>query len=147
MELFGKNGKWIWRVINGFDNRKVKEFHEGRKSISKERTFYEDTDDFEKIIEKIEDLNLRIHKKLIKSQISYKTITLKIRFEDFETLTRSKSIDFPICNPNLALEVVLELFKEFSQVKKKVRLIGIKFSNFQRSKSVIQTSILRFVKN
>jgi DNA polymerase IV (DinB-like DNA polymerase) len=147
IKLFGKNGKWVWKVINGLDNRKVKEFHEGRKSISKERTFYEDTNDFDKILEKIEDLNVKIHKWLVKSHISYKTITLKIRFEDFETFTRSKSVDFPVCNPNTALKIILELYKEFSDLEKKVRLIGIKFSNFQRNKNIIQTSILTFVKN
>ncbi|MEJ2278120.1 MAG: hypothetical protein P8Y70_10295 [Candidatus Lokiarchaeota archaeon] len=145
INLFGKNGKWVWKVVQGFDNRKVKEFHRGRKSISKERTFYEDTKKFDKILDTIEEINLRINKKLVKNHIAYKTITLKIRFEDFETFTRSKSLDFPICDPRKTLEVVLELFKEFSDLKKKVRLIGIKLSNFQRNKNIIQTSILNFV--
>jgi len=83
IKLFGKHGRWIWNVANGLDNRKVKEFHEERKSISAERTFYSDTKDFNEILSKLEEINNRIHKSLLKHQITYKTITLKIRFEGF----------------------------------------------------------------
>ncbi|MFX1384769.1 MAG: DNA polymerase IV, partial [Promethearchaeota archaeon] len=85
IKLFGKHGRWIWKIVNGLDKRKVKEFHEERKSISAERTFYEDTDDFSVILEKLEDINEKIHKTIIKNHISYRTITLKIRLTGFET--------------------------------------------------------------
>ena len=54
IKLFGKHGKWIWKVANGLDNRRVKEFHEKRKSISAERTFYTDTDNFNEILSRFE---------------------------------------------------------------------------------------------
>ena len=96
MEVFGKHGKWVWEVANGLDNREVKEFHEDRKSISKERTFYEDTDNYNSILSKLEEINHKINKKIKKHNISYRTITLKIRFEGFITYTRSKTLPYPI---------------------------------------------------
>jgi DNA polymerase IV (DinB-like DNA polymerase) len=144
MELFGKHGKWIWNVANGLDNRKVKEFHEDRKSISAERTFFTDTDKFNEILSKFEDINKKIHKSLVKHHITYKTITLKIRFEGFQTYTRSKTLPFHIQDEKYVLSVVLQLFKEFSKNKKKVRLVGIKLSNLERNQKARQKSLLNY---
>ena len=68
------------KPYNGFDDREVKEFHGDRKSISKERTFYEDMDDFKVILTKLEELNNKIHKIVIKNKMFYRTVPLKIRF-------------------------------------------------------------------
>ena len=144
IRLFGKNGKWVWHVAHGLDKREVSEFSRDRKSISKERTFYEDTNDFSVIFTKFEEINEKIHAYLEKSNIFYKTITLKIRFEGFETFTRSKSFSFPLREKHKALNIVLELFNEFSSLKRKVRLVGIKFSNLERNRRDIQTSLLKF---
>jgi DNA polymerase IV (DinB-like DNA polymerase) len=144
IELFGKHGRWIWNVANGIDNRKVKEFHEQRKSISAERTFYEDTNDFSEIMKKLEDINKKIHKTVIKHHISYRTITLKIRLTGFETFTRSKSYDLPIQDQSTVLKTVLDLYKEFKDNKKKIRLLGIKLSNFDRNLKIKQTNLLKF---
>ena len=146
IELFGKHGRWVWNIANGLDNRLVKEFHEGRKSISAERTFYEDSNDFNFILSKLEDINKRIHKFIIKNNISYKTITLKIRFEGFKTYTRSKTLLFPIQDKDNVLNTVLDLYKEFSKEKKKVRLVGIKLSNLERNSKAKQTSLLEYPK-
>ncbi|MHA2397839.1 MAG: DNA polymerase IV [Promethearchaeota archaeon] len=144
IKLFGEHGKWIWNVVNGFDNRKVKEFQGDRKSISAEKTFYSDTDDFKDILSKLEDINKRIHKSIKKYNITYKTITLKIRFEGYQTYTRSKTLPYPIQDERLVIKVVLELLQQFSNNKKKVRLVGIKLSNLEKSKKARQTNILNF---
>ncbi|MFX0103970.1 MAG: DNA polymerase IV [Candidatus Hodarchaeota archaeon] len=144
IDLFGKHGKWIWKIVNGLDNRKVKEFHEERKSISAERTFYTDTNIFKDILSRFEDINKRIHKSIIKYHISYKTITLKIRFEGFQTFTRSKTLPFHIQDEKLVLNIVIDLFKEFSGYQKKVRLVGIKLSNLEQSVKVRQTNLLKY---
>ena len=143
--LFGKHGKWIWDIANGIDNRKVKEFHESRKSISAERTFFTDTEDFSEILSKVSEINNRIHKTLMKQQITYKTITLKIRFEGFQTFTRSKTLPYCIQDENKVLNVILELFKEFSNADKKVRLVGIRLSNLQKNNKIRQKTILNYI--
>jgi DNA polymerase IV (DinB-like DNA polymerase) len=144
IELFGKHGKWIWNVANGFDNRKVKEFHEERKSISAERTFYTDTDNFNEILSRFEEINKKIHKSIIKHHISYKTITLKIRFEGFQTYTRSKTLPFHIQNEEYVFDIILKLFQEFLDNKKKIRLVGIKLSNLEKNEKAIQSNLLKY---
>jgi DNA polymerase IV (DinB-like DNA polymerase) len=144
INLFGKHGKWIWNVANGLDYRKVKEFHEERKSISAERTFYTDTDSFSEILSKFEEINKKIHKSIIKNQILYKTVTLKIRFEDYETYTRSKTLPFYIQDEQYVLNIILQLFREFSNNKKKVRLVGIKLSTLERNQKTRQTNLLNY---
>ncbi|NVM18955.1 MAG: DNA polymerase IV [Candidatus Lokiarchaeota archaeon] len=145
VQLFGKHGEWVWNVANGFDTREVKEFHGDRKSISKERTFYEDTDDLNLILSKLEEINDRIHKNVIKNKIYYKTVTLKIRLEGFITFTRSKSFIHHVQNKNQVLKVIIELLNQFSTVNKKVRLVGIRLSNLEKAPSVAQTTLLSYL--
>ncbi|MBY9020059.1 MAG: DNA polymerase IV [Candidatus Lokiarchaeota archaeon] len=145
IQLFGKNGEWVWNVANGFDNREVKEFHGSRKSISKERTFYEDTNDLNVIFSKLEEINNRIHKNVIKNKIYYKTVTLKIRLEGFITYTRSKSFTHHVQDKNQVLKVIIELVNQFSTVNKKVRLVGIRLSNLERAPSVAQTTLSSYL--
>ena len=147
IELFGKHGKWVWEVVNGLDNRKVKEFHGERKSISKERTLFKNTDDFKEIFSKLQEINDKIHLNIVKNGIFYKTITLKIRLEGFLTYTRSKTLPNPIQDKKKVIDIILDLYKEFSTSKKKVRLVGIKLSNLEKTSSNIQTSLLNYIKN
>jgi len=145
VQLFGKNGEWVWNVANGIDTREVKEFHGDRKSISKERTFYEDTDDLNLILSKLEEINNRIHKSVIKNKIYYKTVTLKIRLEGFLTYTRSKSFTYYVQDKRQVLKVINELLNQFSTVNKKVRLVGIRLSNLEKAPSVAQTTLLSYL--
>jgi DNA polymerase IV (DinB-like DNA polymerase) len=145
IQLFGKNGEWVWNVANGLDIREVKEFHGDRKSISKERTFYEDTDDLNLILSKLEEINNRIHKSVVKNKIYYKTVTLKIRLEGFITYTRSKSFTHHVQDKSQVLKVINELLDQFSTVNKKVRLVGIRLSNLEKAPSVAQTTLINYL--
>ena len=130
--------------MNGLDTSQVKEFHGDRKSISAERTFYSDTDNFNEILSRFEEINDRIHKSVLKHHITYKTITLKIRFEGFLTYTRSKTLSFHIQDKKIVLDIILDLFKEFSNSKKKVRLVGIKLSNLKKNQKKRQTNLVSY---
>ncbi|MHA1583931.1 MAG: DNA polymerase IV [Promethearchaeota archaeon] len=146
-QKLGEHGIWAWKSAHGLDGRKVYDgsFERTRKSISKERTFHEDVTDPEIIIEKLTELNKRIHQSLRKKKLYYRTITLKIRFHGFETFTRSISLNNPLCNQEKALEKVLQLLEEFSDKKKPVRLIGLKFSNFASNRSLLQKNLLVYI--
>ncbi|MFX0031642.1 MAG: DNA polymerase IV [Promethearchaeota archaeon] len=141
---FGKYGEWIWKIVHGLDNREVKEFYEDRKSISKERTFLEDTNDFKLILSKLDEINSKIHKSLDKDNIFYRTMTLKIRLEGFLTFTRSKSFSYPIRNENFVLKIIIELLNEFIKKNKKVRLVGIKLSNLIKNPNGKQVNLFNY---
>lgn len=144
IEKLGKYGKWIWEISQGLDTREVKEFNEQRKSISKERTFYEDTDDFNVIVTKLEEINRKIHKYIEKHNIYYRTVTLKIRFEGFLTYTRSKSLNYPFQDKDKVMTIVLDLYNSFSKFHKKVRLLGIKLTNLDKEESKKQLTLCQF---
>ncbi len=145
IQLFGKNGEWAWNIANGFDTREVNEFQGDRKSISKERTFYEDTDDYYQILSKLEEINNRIHKNVIKNKIYYKTVTLKIRLEGFITYTRSKTFTHHVQDSHQVIKVITELLNQFSTMNKKVRLVGIRLSNLEKAPNVSQTTLLSYL--
>ncbi len=143
----GENGQWVYKAVHGTDGRHV---HDSRldydpKSISKESTFHEDTADFNLIYQKLEDMNGKLHKKLIKRQLLYRTITIKVRFHGFITYTRSQSISTPNNNPKLANDVIHELMSEFEKTSNKFRLIGLKFSNFSKSEKKNQMKLTDFI--
>ncbi|MFX0071729.1 MAG: DNA polymerase IV [Candidatus Hermodarchaeota archaeon] len=145
IKIFGKHGKWVWEIANGLDMREVKEFSEDRKSISKERTFFENTNNFKQILAKLEEINNRIHEKIHKENIFYRTISLKIRLEGFLTYTRAKTLTFPIQNKEMVLNLVITFLNEFLITGKKVRLVGIKLSNLKKDLSTKQTDIIKYV--
>jgi DNA polymerase IV (DinB-like DNA polymerase) len=144
LELFGKYGKMIWEVAHGVDNRPVVEIYE-RKSIGKQRTFNQDTADLTDILKTFETLSERIHEHLRMYRIFYRTVGIKIRFEGFETFTRSKSVPYPIQDEQKAMEIVFGLLREFLSEKRKVRLLGIRFSNLQKNETTKQTTLLKYI--
>lgn len=83
-ENFGKIGLWMKQVANGLDFGEVKE-KGSVKSISRHGTFEEDTDDLAKIKGVLEMLTGSVHSSLIKHRFLFKTVTLKVRYEDFST--------------------------------------------------------------
>lgn len=144
----GTSGKWLFNAIHGQDRRKV---HDSRniydpKSISSERTFHEDTDDFSLVMEKIDSMNRKLHKKMKEYNMFYRTISVKIRFQGFITYTRAQSLASPTCSISTAKAVFQELLEEFKHSERKIRLIGIKFSNFRVEKSKNQKKITEFLK-
>ena len=142
---FGNQGKWFWDIAHGFEEREVKEFHGERKSISKERTFFSDTNNFKDIINKLDELNNKLHREIEKNNVYYRTVTLKIRFEGFITYTRTKTFSIPIRDKNNALNTVLELYNKIENDKKKIRLVGIRFSNLTKNLRTKQTNLLKYV--
>ncbi|KAA3657822.1 MAG: DNA polymerase IV [Calditrichaeota bacterium] len=129
-KLTTKLGVWgfgLWKLANGIDNRKVGTPHK-RKSISEERTFYEDVADYnmvEKTLFKIaDDLSRTMRRKSLKGR----TITLKLRLEGFETHTRSKKLTDYVHDADSLRAVAVDLFRKFPIAERKVRLVGIAVS-------------------
>ncbi len=126
-KVFGKQGATIWKKANGICNTPVIK-HQERKSISTERTFDKDTTDIVKlkgiIIAMAENLifQLRRGNKLASC------ITFKIRYSNFQTYTKQKSIPYSASDDTI-LPIVLELYKSLYQKRLLVRLIGVRFSN------------------
>ncbi len=137
--------RWLHGVVHALDGSPVQERH-GRKSISKERTFPRDVSDIDVVRGCVMNLNGWLHEIMKKKGIMYQTVTLKIRFQGFETYTRSRS--FPRQDFNQAVVSVMlhRLVDEFDTPDDRVpvRLIGVRFSGLSRVGAGGQRSLLDF---
>lgn len=128
VEKFGKVGRYYYRIVRGIDNRQVKA-HRIRKSISKERTFSEDIDDLEWINNFLNELAEKVAGSMQKKNASGKTVTLKVRYDNFETITRSTSYSYHINGADAIADSTKLLLAQTEVGERKVRLLGITLSN------------------
>jgi DNA polymerase-4 len=139
IELFGKSGNYFYDIAHGMDERPV-EPNRVRKSIGKERTFSEDIDDTYEMLEILEDIAVRLENSLTKRDAKGRTITLKIKYFDFQSITRSVTIDEAADNASVIIKFVKPLLSKTEAGNKKVRLLGISVSNFDDQDSVAPKS-------
>ena len=126
---FGASGEILHRYANGIDDRKV-ELPGTAKSISRETTFGKDTEDYAYLRATLRYLSERVGSELRQRGRQARCITLKLRYTDFTTITRSRTLpqasdaDQAIADTGLKL-----LNKALAQERQAVRLIGIGVSN------------------
>jgi nucleotidyltransferase/DNA polymerase involved in DNA repair len=133
-------GKWGARIHNlarGIDNDEVAATHD-RKSFGEERTYEADLDNLGAVeaalVDIAEDLSGRIGRK----NISGRTLTLKIRFADFHTITRSQTLPVPVRSAASLKEHAWALFQKNVEASvvttEKIRLLGIQLSHLYMAK-------------
>lgn len=130
IERFGKFGLKMHQMARGIDNGEVQERGDV-KSISKEDTFDEDTDDPYIIEQVLDSLSEGVHASLMKNKFLFKTITLKVRFEDFSTYTRARSLRVYSTDLETIKITAKDLMREFMG-KRRFRLLGVGVSNFEK---------------
>lgn len=128
MQLFGKSGKFYYRIVRGIDNRPVRPYHEA-KSVSAEDTFYEDYGKSAELNDHLFRIAEIAFSRLDKHQLQARTLTVKIKFEDFKQVTRSQSAEEPFADLQQVHDIALILLNSVDFGRKKVRLLGVGFSN------------------
>jgi len=131
-EHFGKSGSFYFNVVRGIHLSEVKP-NRIAKSVGAERTFSDNLTSEIFMLEKLEHIANELERRLKKYGISGKTITLKIKYSDFTTQTRSKTIPYYISDKNLILETAKELLYQ-EKPKNSVRLLGISLNNLNTDK-------------
>jgi DNA polymerase-4 len=129
VQLFGKSGIYFYDIAHGLDNRPV-EPNRIRKSIGQETTFVEDIDDTDRMIEILESIAGDLEDSLLKRAAKGRTVTLKVKYFDFQSVTRSATIDEPADSAAVILRYIRPLLSKTEAGRKKVRLLGISVSNF-----------------
>lgn len=124
---FGKNGLILHQRANAVDNRPVIPYDE-QKSMSKERTFEEDVLDLDFIKSKLLSLCEQLAFELRQTQKLTACITIKIRYADFNTHTRQKTISYTSLDKNI-IETAMVLFDQVYNKRQLIRLIGVKLSH------------------
>lgn len=126
-KVFGKHGSTLWKKANGIDNNPVIK-HQERKSISTERTFDKDTIDVQKLRTILIAMTENLIFQLRRGNKLTACVSVKIRYSDFQTYTKQKSIPYS-ASDDAILPIVKELYNSLYQRRLLVRLIGVKFSN------------------
>jgi DNA polymerase-4 len=126
--FFGKAGSYFYDIVRGKDLRPV-ESRKGRKSIGTETTFASDIDDMQQIMEVIETLACRVEHAMHNKGARGTTITLKVRYHDFDTITRSQTLPTPISSFQEIMATIPQLLHSTEAGQKKIRLLGITVSN------------------
>lgn len=131
VEYLGKYGLEIYDRIRGIDNREV-EVQRDRKSYGRERTLKIDTKEKEDLLEYLYDFSKEISNQLIRQNLEGKTITVKYKTEDFQSHTRSKTLNFYTNNFQDIYNVCEEILNN-EEISESIRLIGVTVSSFKEN--------------
>jgi nucleotidyltransferase/DNA polymerase involved in DNA repair len=126
-------------MAHGIDRSEVEERGE-IKSIGRETTFQEDTANLQIILKALEELSADIHNDVSAQHLYFKTVTVKVRYENFETHTHGRTLPFLTDRLQDLSKTANELVQSYLTTNRKIRLVGVRVSNFvsgQRQKTLI----------
>jgi DNA polymerase IV (DinB-like DNA polymerase) len=126
--MFGVMGLQMHLMAKGIDSSEVEE-RVGVKSVSHETTFEEDTADQQIITQALIALCMDVQKETENQHLLFKTVTLKIRYQNFETHTKSKTLPFLTNRLYDLQKTEKELLSVYLRQDRKVRLIGVRVSS------------------
>ena len=130
-EEFGKSyGNYLYESSRGVDESPVITYWEP-KSISRETTFQRDTDNWNMIAKNLAELTRDVVDTMKESGYKGKTVTVKIRFSDFNTYTRAKTLDDFSDSLEIIRKAAFEALGRI-ELKKKVRLVGVRVSSLKK---------------
>jgi DNA polymerase-4 len=131
-KAFGtSSGQWLYEAARGKGDSEVHPFHHA-KSVGHEHTFEKDTDNLSLIHQTLSWLSEKGCYRLRRIGKTARTVTLKLRYDDFQTSTHAKTIP-PTNDDTQVMKAAYELFKESHIRKRKIRLLGVSLSKFEKA--------------
>ena len=130
--LFGERwGRQLWEFAHGRDRRRV-EPPSRPKSISSEITYEHDQSSWETVWPNIKQFVVDMERRLERWSLSARTVTLKVRFQDFTTITRSHTPMVPVRQADEIMRVARKLVDRVPLDGRRIRLVGLGGSNLIR---------------
>ena len=123
-------GASLYELAWGRDYRDV-EPEEVDKSISAAETFDTDTEDQEIVLRELLRLTEKATYRMREKDFSARTISIKVRFADFKTISRSKTVPLPISATHEVFEVVRNLFLALKLDRARIRLVGVSLDGLE----------------
>ncbi len=131
LRRLGRRGLVWWRMAHGIDPRRVSG-RGPRTSRSAERTFAEDLTGLEAMDHQLETMLGRLIVAMKQASEQARTVTVKVRYHDFETVTRSHTFRRATAEPDDVQPVLRTLLRATEAEQRPVRLLGLGFGNFDR---------------
>ena len=125
---FGSSGEWYWRICRGIDERPVRA-HREVKSVSAERTLNEDLTDPAALMAEMERVAGLAWARIERAKVTGRTVTLKVKYRDFQLITRSRSFSEPIADLGSFTAAGRHLLSTLLPASRGVRLLGLGIYN------------------
>jgi DNA polymerase-4 len=127
-DAVGSGADWLRQLADGIDDRPV-EPHQEAKSSGTENTFSEDLTDIAEIRHEVDDMARDGAAWLERKGLTCRTVTIKVRYSDFTTITRSHSRTPPTCDPDEIAARAIALLDRTEAGTRPVRLLGVSVHN------------------
>jgi DNA polymerase-4 len=127
---FGKAGAYYYWISRGIDDREVRA-NRIRKSIGAESTFFSDLIELDDMVAELQPLIDKVWQLCKNKGARGRTVTLKMKFNDFEIITRSRSLSGAISSRDDLTRLSIELLQSEMPSPKPVRLLGVSLSSLQ----------------
>lgn len=126
---FGKAGSMYYHFVRGVDEREVESEHV-RKSLGAEETFSDDLYEMVDLLAAMDDIAREVNRRAEKRKFYAKTLTLKVKYADFDIITRSKTVGYYIRTYDQMFDLGKELLLQVDDIElRKVRLLGLTLRN------------------
>lgn len=126
--ILGRFGNFVHRLAHGIDERPVRTERDP-KSRGSETTFSKDVTGFEALAAELPALAEDVAQSLVRNERKARTVTLKLRYYDFKTITRQRAVDPPVITTEAIVDVARELLAQALRERgAPVRLVGISAS-------------------
>jgi DNA polymerase IV len=126
---FGKAGAYYYWISRGVDNREIRA-DRIRKSVGAENTFSSDLTEFEAMLSELQPLISKVWRHCEDTGTRGRTVTLKVKFMDFELITRSRTLPSSVDTRADLESVTVDLLRTVFPMEKAVRLLGVSVSGF-----------------
>jgi DNA polymerase IV len=127
---FGKSGQYYYNIARAIDERPVRSTRV-RKSLGKETTFSEDIVSIEWLTDQLNTLAEQVIVNLVKQQLQAKTVTLKVKYADFQQVTRAFSVE-ELLDLAAVQQIIPQLLKRTQAGVRPVRLVGLSLSGLEK---------------
>ena len=127
-QYFGKAGTWYFAIARGQDDRRVVP-NRPRKSVGSETTFMEDLGRQAEVEQGVASVLDDVWSYCERTGVLGRTVTVKIKYADFQIVTRSRTLAEPVASRDLLARTSIELVRSIFPLEKKVRLLGVSLSN------------------
>jgi DNA polymerase-4 len=127
---FGKSGAYYYWISRGVDHREVRA-NRIRKSVGAENTFTSDLTEFDAMVAELQPLIDKVGRHCEEKGSRARTVTLKVKFNDFEIITRSRSVPGAVSSHSDLERLSIALLQNEMPLPKPVRLLGVSLSSLQ----------------
>ncbi len=137
---FGSSAEYYHNLARAICHRQVKPNRE-RKSVGAEDTFFDDLSDEAALAAELDAISRTVWTRIEGKGIAGRTVTLKVKYRDFQIISRARSLDRPVADREEFLDIGLGLLRGLLPVPKPVRLLGLTLSNLSDRSAVLPAPV------